>query len=250
MGVGAVTVHEEVLAGSGYGQVPVVRVGDTVRRRTGPHTPAVHALLRHLQAVGFDGAPRVLGIDEQGREVLTYMPGDEGRDIPHDDRTLAEAARLIRRFHDAVAGFDPPPDAAWKTSHQPTGLATGALPGSDLVVCHNDLAPYNTIYTPQRRPCALIDWDLAAPGPATWDLAYAAWRFVPLYTDGDCRLIGLPARPRGPRLRTFCEAYGLDDRDNFLDLVRQRLLSIDRPFARHSLDYLAVEWATWRGHLQ
>lgn len=250
MGVGAVTVHEEVLAGSGYGQVPVVRVGDTVRRRTGPHTPAVHALLRHLEAVGFDGAPRVLGIDERGREVLTYLPGDEGRDIPHDDRTLAEAASLIRRFHDAVAGFDPPPDAGWRTSHQPACISTGGLAACDLIVCHNDLAPYNTIYTPDRRPWALIDFDLAAPGPATWDLAYAAWRFVPLYTDADCRLIGLPVRPRGPRLRAFCAAYGLADATGFLDVLRTRLQSQDRPFARRSLDLLAAEWATWECHLQ
>ena len=50
----------------------VVRVGDTVRRPTGPWTPAVHALLVHLNAVGFCGAPRPLGFDEQGREVLSY----------------------------------------------------------------------------------------------------------------------------------------------------------------------------------
>ena len=41
----------------------VVRVGRTVRRPVRPHTAAVHGLLRHLEAAGFDGAPRVLGID-------------------------------------------------------------------------------------------------------------------------------------------------------------------------------------------
>ena len=53
----------------------VVRVGRTVRRPVRPHTAAVHALLRHLEAAGFDGAPRVLGIDAKNREVLTYLPG-------------------------------------------------------------------------------------------------------------------------------------------------------------------------------
>src|SRR5437879_2964164 len=42
----------------------VVRVGATMRRPVGPWTPAVHALLNHLHAVGFDGAPRVLGLDD------------------------------------------------------------------------------------------------------------------------------------------------------------------------------------------
>src|SRR5262249_49783642 len=42
---------------------------DTVRRPAGPWTPAVHALLTHLHAAGFHGAPRPLGIDEHGREI-------------------------------------------------------------------------------------------------------------------------------------------------------------------------------------
>ena len=53
----------------------VVRVGGTVRRPVRPHTPAVHALLRHLEAADFEGAPRVLGVDARNREVLTYLPG-------------------------------------------------------------------------------------------------------------------------------------------------------------------------------
>jgi hypothetical protein len=60
----------------------VVRVGDTVRRPIGPHTAAVHALLSYLHAAGFAGAPRPLGIDEQGREVLSFIPGT----VPWPDR--------------------------------------------------------------------------------------------------------------------------------------------------------------------
>src|SRR6266498_211042 len=57
---------EEVLAGGNFNHV--VRVGDTVRRvKTGAWTPAVHALLRHLERAGFDGAPRALGVDDRGR---------------------------------------------------------------------------------------------------------------------------------------------------------------------------------------
>lgn len=52
-----------------------VRVRDTVRRPTGPWTPAVHALLRHLDG-RIEGVPRVLGYDEHGREALSYLPGE------------------------------------------------------------------------------------------------------------------------------------------------------------------------------
>ena len=71
---GAMTT-EEPLAG-GFGNLgEVVRVGDTVRRPPRPSTLAVRALLLHLEAAGFDGAPRYLGTDEQGREVLTFVDG-------------------------------------------------------------------------------------------------------------------------------------------------------------------------------
>lgn len=54
---------EQVLHGGDLNLV--VRVGDAVRRPTGPWSPAVHALLLHFERVGFDGAPRFLGLDEQ-----------------------------------------------------------------------------------------------------------------------------------------------------------------------------------------
>lgn len=206
---------EEVLAGGNV--APVVRVGNTVRRVTGPWTPAVHALLRHLEAVGFDGAPRVLGVDDQGREVLTFVEGEPGIEpLPvtaTSDEGLVAMARLIRRYHDAVERFAPPPDASWR-------LAVGAPTTGDLV-CHNDLAPYNTIYR-RGAPVALIDWDLAAPAPREWDIAYALWRFVPLYDDAECRSRGLTPEPRGRRIRLFCDAYGLENRAGLLDVVRRR----------------------------
>lgn len=53
----------------------VVRVGDTVRRPMHPWSASVHELLRHLAEVGFPYSPRVLGVDEAGREVLSYVAG-------------------------------------------------------------------------------------------------------------------------------------------------------------------------------
>lgn len=226
------------------------RVGRTVRRRVGPWTPAVHALLRHLENVGFEGAPRVLGIDEQGREILTFIAGVEGRAAKqYDDETLAAVARLIRRFHEAVATFVPPPDCAWRS-----------IPGAprDGIICHNDLAPYNAVYD-DRGPIAFIDWDTAAPAPPAWDLAYAAWRFVPLYPDEDCLKLGYPLTPRGPRLRRFCDAYGLDEREGFVDLIRTRQqveAGVDRTptapsqFALRCLRYLDSQRDEWERDLR
>src|SRR5690349_11720666 len=116
--------------GRGAGQV--VRVGDTVRRPTGPWSRTVHAFLDHLGRVGFGGAPRVLGIDEQGREILTYLDGDVFHDPnwepggpnlwPHELRsldTLAASGALLRELHEASAGFVPD-EPVWR-EHEPIG---------------------------------------------------------------------------------------------------------------------------------
>jgi hypothetical protein len=200
-------------------------VGETVRRATGPWTPAVHSLLRHLQSIGFDGSPRVLGFDEKGREVLTYLHGEAGSMMPQPaymwtDETLAAAARLVRRYHDAVGWFVPPPNAHWQTQ---TGAPLHDEPSNEIIICHNDLAPWNTIFR-DESPYALIDWDFAAPGSRLWDVAYAVWRWVPVYSEWKCRVVGaeLPD-DYGPRARLFCDAYGLEDRSSLVEVMRLRM---------------------------
>jgi len=178
-----------------------VRVGRTVRRATGPWTPAVHALLGYLAKRGFDAAPRVLGFDARGREILEFLPGISA---PPDlagfrgDEVLTGVARLLRRYHDAVAGFVAPPDAAWRH--------TVGAPREGEVVCHNDIAPWNVIFV-DGEPRAFIDWDFAAPGPRTWDISYALLRFVPMYAD---EAFGSPSE-RGRRIALFFAAYGTGD---------------------------------------
>jgi Phosphotransferase enzyme family/Domain of unknown function (DUF4111) len=198
--VSAVGVErEESLAGGDM--TAVVRVGDTVRRRAGPWTPAVHALLRHLRASGFRQAPEPLGIDPQGREILTLLPGRVATyplpDFVWSDDTLVSVARLLAAYHDATVGFVPPAGAVWQwPTHQPAE-----------VVCHNDFGPYNLLFQ-NKRFTGVIDFDTASPGPRVWDLAYAAYRFVPL-TDPENPDAPHPGRDRQAlRLARFCELYG------------------------------------------
>ncbi len=92
------------------------------------------------QQLGFGGAPRALGIDAQGREILTYVPGRVVHPNAVDDSELARVARLIREYHVAVASFVPPPDAQWHTDgRDPSDV--------EELICHNDLAPWNLITT-------------------------------------------------------------------------------------------------------
>lgn len=142
----------------------VVRVGDTVRRRPGPHAPFVHAVLRRLEERGFTAAPRFLGLDEQGRETLSFLPGRSGHGLrrPGTGR-LSELAAWTAALHDALAGT---PEA-----------------GSAPTVCHRDLAPWNLIVDPAPGvPLAFVDFDDAAPGRPAQDVGYLLWTFLRLGT--------------------------------------------------------------------
>lgn len=84
----------------------VVRIGDTVRRPVSTDRTLVHALLRHAEAKGFDGTPRYLGIDDQRREILSFLAGDVPQDLgSFSDEELVAAAKLLRRFHDMSVDF-------------------------------------------------------------------------------------------------------------------------------------------------
>lgn len=199
----------------------VVRVGETVRRNAGPWTPTVHALLRHLERAGFTGSPRVLGMDERGREVLSFVAGECG-EYPlaaHwvTDEALVTVATMLRMFHDAQAGFRPPHGAVWRSFGPP--------PPDAEVICHHDAAPHNVIWRPDGT-LAMIDFDLASPGSRIYDVAYAAWTWVPIFSDRDSITLGWhhPDRPR--RLRLFADAYGLipRDRHRLVRTIRKRIV--------------------------
>ena len=74
----------------------------------------MHALLGHFEAVGFDGAPRFVGLDERGREVLSFVEGEPAlKPVPAGDGVVRDLGRLLRRMHDAQAGFALPDGVAW-----------------------------------------------------------------------------------------------------------------------------------------
>jgi aminoglycoside phosphotransferase (APT) family kinase protein len=82
---------------------------------------------------------------------------------------------------------------------------------------------HNTVYGPAGHPRAFIDWDLAAPASPVWDLAWAANRFVPLYDAQTSGRLGYPCGRQAERLWLLCDAYGLDERDELLPTVCERI---------------------------
>jgi hypothetical protein len=201
---------------------PSVRIGDTVHRRAGTWTPAVHALLAHLNRVGFGVVPEPLGTDEQGRAVLSFVPGEVHAGWPdplpqwmfEDEGTLVAAAALLRRYHDSLEGFVPLPGATWRF----------VAPGAHEVICHNDWSPSNALFR-GHMPVGMLDWDSAGPGSRAWDVALSAYDWVPLKP----RVTPPSLAAKASRFALFCDAYGkgIARREVFDTLTAQLLVYAD-----------------------
>ena len=204
----------------------VVRVGDTVRRPVGPHSPLVHALLTHLESVGFAGAPRFLGIDRAGREVLSYVEGEvAGRPRPPwiaDEDRLASVGRLVRAYDDAAASFVPPPGALPGTEPAgPPGVPPAPSHPPELIG-HVDITPENVVFR-DGGAYALIDFDLAKPATRADEMFNTMMWWAPLADprDVDPLLQGADV-PR--RARILADAYDLSgaDRERVIEVAVMR----------------------------
>lgn len=181
----------------------------------------MHGLLAYLADRGFTGAPRPLGFDEQGREVLTFLAGESiGRRKPrpvwvYAEETLVQVARWMRDCHQVVADFVPPPDVVWRE---------GGTWAPGLIIAHNDATTHNAAWL-QGTLTAFFDWDFAGPATPEWDLALTGYSWVPLHARHVVAAEGFTDfadRPR--RLSLFLDAYGWPGTTGeFLDAVQARM---------------------------
>jgi hypothetical protein len=217
----------------------VVRVGDTVRRASGPWTPTVHALLAHVTSRGFP-APRPLGIDEKGREILSFIEGTPTTwPLPQfykRPEALLHQGQMLRRYHEIAADFVPPADANWQQCG-PAQLKPGE------VVCHCDFAPYNLIWR-DARIVGVIDWEWAMPAPPLRDVAFSAWMSVPLRTGEDRDVMSFDHIPHArERLIALMAGYGITDLRTLLEAV----LALQVEFREHVIGGTNEPWITFRG---
>lgn len=174
-------MDEERLTG-GRVTADVVRRADGVHRTRGANAEFVREVLRLLERAGAEFAPRYLGVDEQGREVFTFMPGTVPDNIgSFSDAQCVAAMRMIRRLHALTAGME------------------GCAPGQ--VVCHNDLSPCNFTFV-DGMPAGIIDWDAAAICASECDVGYALWMWLDIGSPEQC------ASEVARRFRLMLKAYG------------------------------------------
>ncbi|SNY46883.1 phosphotransferase [Paractinoplanes atraurantiacus] len=211
----------EQLGAWGAGAHPadaVLRDG-VVHKTAGPWTPAVFALLDHLERAGFAGAPRVVG------DGYSFVPGESPHPHAWPDEAVAGVGTLLRALHDATSTFTPPANAIW----QPNWLRD--LGGDDMVIGHCDTGAWN-IVGEQGRPDAFIDWEFAGPVDRLWELAETVWLNAQLFDDDVAEMQNLPdARSRARQARAIVDGYGLprSARDDLVD----RLSDVAIHSARH-----------------
>jgi hypothetical protein len=198
----------EPLTGDGVTQ-GIMRIGDTVRRPLRPFSLTIQAYLAHLRDAGFTGAPLPLGLDEQGREMLSFVPGDVPRNpLPPEtagDDVLVALARLIRALHEASAGWVPPPGAVWGGTPASAGRPVTTKPTE--LVSHCDYYPGNVVFR-DGLPVALIDFDMAHPTTRLYDITNALWYWAPLCDPRD-RAPALADADIPRRIAVFADAYGM-----------------------------------------
>lgn len=215
----------------------VYRKDERVYRDLKPQSKTVHRLLLHLEEKGISFVPRYLGLYGEAQEMLSFVEGTTMNDYPADPdmeircSTVRLAANLLRQYHDATLGFKRLPEDVWFLQYH------GIL--EQEVICHNDFAPYNVTFQ-ENKPIGIIDFDTACPGPRIWDVAYAAYRFVPLgeevydpikkeyrkyHKEAD-------AQERQQLLLEFLSAYGMEDTLEVLHQVILRLEALVALFDR------------------
>jgi Phosphotransferase enzyme family len=207
---------DEILLNSGVNEV--VRVGNTVRRNSGPWTSSVHALLKHLRERNFLSAPEVLGFDNKGREILSYIAGEVGTYIltpaARSDTALISAAKLLRAYHDATVDFVSSYHGVWQLEEKEPVE----------VICHGDFAPYNCVFK-NDKVIGMLDFDMAHPGSRIWDVAYSAYRFAPLSASGNQESFGT-FDEKVKRTILFCDTYGLKNKEKLITILLERISSL------------------------
>ena len=194
---------------------PVLRMGRIVRRPRQPSSEAVHALLTRLAEVGFAEAPAPGRVSKrwERQSYLSGTSGDAACLLVGTNEAAAQVGALLRRYHDAIEGWQPAQTLTWFDGRTGTG-------GPGELIVHGDPGPWNLVWR-KKRLVGLIDWEYATVGTRRDDVAYALHYLVPFrdrsYWQG---VLGLARRPqRWDRLQAFVDGYGIELDEDLVDAI-------------------------------
>jgi len=152
--------HDEEITLTGGHSTAVVRKGDLVFRKPASENKLYREVLGHLNEKEFPYAPTFLGVDDSGRDILSYIPGSTLLGVTYNIAQLRACMTILRGFHDCCAQIASP---TYET------------------ICHRDFSPWNTIFR-NDKPVGIIDFDEVQHGYRVHDFAYFLWTFLDLGT--------------------------------------------------------------------
>ncbi|MGL5353888.1 MAG: phosphotransferase [Clostridium sp.] len=214
----------------------VFREGNIVYRKMKTQSKTIHKLLLHLEKKNIDFTPNLIGVDiEKNLEKLTFVQGETIDNYPMKNdknykiEVIQLVAKMLREYHDATLDFERSTEDTWFLEYE------GELEAE--VICHNDFAPYNITFK-EGKPSGIIDFDTACPAPRIWDMAYTAYRFIPLSMDvylPHKKIYGkydktLDSLERKELLKEFIKAYGFGNTSDVMENVVLRLQSLVKLF--------------------
>lgn len=183
---------KEIPLQGGQSAASVVRIGNVVHRTKGPNFQFIHSILLYLEKNNFPYSPRFLGIDAQGREMLTFIEGEVPRDIPLSYPQKLDAIKILRAFHDVFANT--------------------SFCSQDETICHHDFAPWNVIVR-NEQVVAVIDFDEVAPGRRVDDVAYFIWTFL------DLGIAEVSDLKQIENIVGLVKAYHLEDKEDLVPAI-------------------------------
>jgi thiamine kinase-like enzyme len=204
-----------------------------------------------LENKGFSYAPKFLGIDEKGREILSFIEGEAGnyplKEYMWSNDVLKEIAKILGLYHDCVSDY--PIEESWQSIDN--------TPKPFEVLSHNDFAIYNLIFE-GKSPVGIIDFDVAGPGPRLWDIAYTLYTCVPLsrvYHSETGEAVYYHALEHAEcikqRVNLFFEAYGAGIEGDYLEMVLLRLEELCKTIKRKASEGdLAFQRMIEEGHVE
>lgn len=197
--------QEETPFTSGESNQKVVKVGNTVRKEPSENSELVRKVMTILSSNNFQYSPKYLGIDQKGREKMTYI---EGEQMNHTEITIdlmKQTLEVLKQFHDI--------------------LSISELSGGQETVLHTDYAPWNLIVR-KGKLVGIIDFDKIKPGKRIYDVVYICWNLLDIGSEDS----NFTDEEIFRYLPVLVDAYGEINTSDFVDalLSEQNRILLER----------------------